>query len=175
MTADTGKAGPAESGADIDDRSASEISLRHDAFGRLVIRLPDGSDVAGVVPVRCFPFAAPGEWVAFCDDGGRVIHNLPRIDMLSPAQRELLDRELAEREFVPVIERILGAGPDGMPAEWLVRTDRGDTRISLPSEDNIRALGAHGVLVTDAHGIRFLIPDRRKLDARSRRVIARYL
>lgn len=67
-----------------------------------------------------------------------------------------------------------GSG-DEAPAEWHVRTDRGDARICLPSEDDIGALGAHGVLVIDAHGVRFLIPDRRTLDARSRRVTARYL
>ncbi|HPA17595.1 MAG TPA: DUF1854 domain-containing protein [Verrucomicrobiae bacterium] len=86
---------------------------------------------------------------------------------------DLIDE--AQREFMPVIERILGVGAVGEPAEWHVRTDRGDARICLPSEENIRVLGGHGVLVTDAHGVRFLIPDRRTLDARSRRVIACYL
>ncbi|HAC91299.1 MAG TPA: DUF1854 domain-containing protein, partial [Planctomycetaceae bacterium] len=36
-------------------------------------------------------------------------------------------------------------------------------------------LGDHSVLVVDSYGIRYLIPDRKTLDAHSRRIIEWYV
>ena len=45
----------------------------------------------------------------------------------------------------------------------------------MASEDDIRRLGPHKVLVIDTQGIRYLIADTRQLDAASRRRLERYL
>ena len=61
------------------------------------------------------------------------------------------------------------------PSEWEVETDRGRTSFVLNNEDDVHELGGHRALVTNAHGIRYLIPDTRQLDAISRRLLERYL
>jgi hypothetical protein len=45
----------------------------------------------------------------------------------------------------------------------------------LNDEKDIRRLGAHGVLIIDAHGIRYLIEDDRGLDRYGRRWIEWYI
>jgi hypothetical protein len=97
------------------------------------------------------------------------------LDQLSPGTRTALEAELAEREFLPVIKRIYRVSLQTNPCEWEVETDRGPTKFLLKSEDDVRRLEGNRALVTDAHGVRYLIPDSETLDRHSRRVLERYL
>ena len=94
---------------------------------------------------------------------------------IAPAMREVLEKDLARREFVPSIRRILSVPADTEPTEWEVETDRGPTRFWVNSGDDVRRLGPQRALVIDAQGIRYLVDDLRELDARSRWVLERYL
>jgi len=154
---------------------ASGFSLAHDAFGKLVLTLPSGERVAGVLPARCFPFSAPGEWIALLDPQGRELCCLKSLDGLAPASREAIERELAAREFMPRIERILGVTRGPEPTVWQVATDRGERQFTLSSDDHIRRLPPNGALIGDAQGVRYRIVDIAALDARSRRFLGRYL
>jgi len=151
------------------------LGLRVDAFGRLVLERPDLAPVAGVVPVRCFPFSAPAEWISLCDERGRELVCLRRLADLSREVREVLERELSLRELVPVVRRILdiSAGPE--PTTWHVETDRGETRFKLPGEDHVRRLAGGGALLTDAAGVRYRVLDVEALDGPSRKHLERYL
>jgi hypothetical protein len=153
----------------------SPLRLTIDAFGRLVLDRPGAEPVAGVVPVRCFPFSAPREWISLCDERGREITCLPRLDDLSAEARAVLEQELAMRELVPIVRRILDISPGPEPTSWHVDTDRGETRFSLPGEDHVRRLAGGAALLTDAAGVRYRVPDLGKLDAHSRRLLERYL
>ena len=54
-----------------------------------------------------------------------------------------------------------------------VETDRGATSFLLESEDDVRKLGPHRVMIADSNGIRYTIPDVRKLDSHSQRIVQR--
>jgi len=154
---------------------ARALELSVDAFGRLVMVDQGGVRHVGVEPVACFPITGPGGWVSICDDRGREVACFESLDGLDPAARALLERELALREFVPIITRIVGVSAESTPSDWDVVTDRGPTRFQLDDEDDIRQLGPDRVLISDARGLRFAIPDIRALDPSSRRVLDRYL
>ena len=94
---------------------------------------------------------------------------------LDPDVRQLLDEELARREFVPVIERIVRVSGTSEPCEWTVQTDRGPTRFVLKSEDDVRRIGDGQILIVDAHGTRYQIPDIKSVDAKSRRIVEWYV
>ncbi len=151
------------------------LSLAYDAFGRLVLTLPTGEQHCGVVPVRGFPFSSPGTCISFCDEHGHEVFFLSELTQLAPTVRQLLEADLARREFIPVIRSIYSVSAGAEPTDWHVLTDRGETRFVLNNEDNIRRMGPHGALITDSHGIRFRIEDSRALDAHSRRILRRYL
>lgn len=154
---------------------AESIRLSRDAFGHLVLALPSGQVHAGVVPVRSFPFTAPREWISFCDDHGREVYCLPHLNLLAAETRAALEADLARREFIPVIRRIHSVSPGADPTDWHVSTDRGETRFTLNSEDQIRRMGPNAALITDSHGIRYLLADLTALDVGSRRLLRRYL
>jgi hypothetical protein len=158
------------------DRSAGPgFTLHRDAFGKLVLTWPDGRQFTGVVPVRVFPFSAPREGLSLCDPAGHEIVWIELLDALPDHLRQLLEEEMAEREFVPIIHRIRWIRPRIEPSEWEVETDRGRVRFVLNSADDIRRLDDVRAIVVDAHGVRYLIADRNKLDLASRRLLERYL
>lgn len=155
--------------------SSASLQLTYDSFGRLVLTLPGGVSHTGVVPTRCFPHSDPTCWISFCDADGHEVHCLTDLAQLPAKTREILEADLVRREFVPVIRRIDSVSPGAEPTTWEVVTDRGATRFELTSEDHIRRLPPRGAIVTDAHGVRFLIPDIDQLDLHSRRILRRYL
>jgi len=151
------------------------IQLQLDAFGRLVLTLPDGLVVVGVTPVRGFPFTSSTEHISLCDETGREVVCIGDLEELPAPTKELLEQELARREFVPIIRRIVDIQPAAEPSIWQVETDRGIAQFKLTSEDHVRRLGAHGALIADAHGVRYRVLDAARLDAHSRRMLNRYL
>ncbi len=151
----------------------NNLSLRRDDWGCLLLQRPDGSEPIVVEPVRCFPLTHRDEHVSLLDVEGREVLRIAALNELAEEPRRLLEQELAEREFSPVIRRILGAGTVA-PCHWDVETDRGMTRFQLDSEDEIRRLPNDTIILTDTNGIRFRIPQAAVLDASSRAILRRF-
>ncbi len=59
--------------------------------------------------------------------------------------------------------------PRTEPALWQVETDRGITSFEVESEDSIYRREPRQVSIVDVRGIRYLIPDTKKLDLKSQR------
>jgi hypothetical protein len=151
----------------------SELVLSRNAAGRLLLQ--DAAGSCEVTPVRAFPIAAPQQGIALLDAEGHERRWIARLDELPAATRELVEAELAQREFMPEILSIRTVSSFATPSRWQVGTDRGDTELLLKSEDHIRRLEGRMLLVTDGHGVGFLIRDSGKLDAHSRRLLDRFL
>jgi len=151
------------------------INFQTNEWGQLVLTLDTGESWVGIEPVRCFPLSDPLHAIALLDSDGRELVNLPSLDVLNPVARPLLERELNDREFMPVLQRITTVSVANPPAEWTVETDRGPTKFVIESEDDIRRIGQSGAVIADSHGIRYLVPDLGRLDASSQRTIRRFL
>jgi hypothetical protein len=141
----------------------------------LVLIDAEGVRHVGVEPVRAFPITEPGKWISIRDAAGRELVSIDDLNDLPPAVRKTLEDDLAQREFMPHIERIVRLSGDTEPAEWDVQTDRGPVRFVLKTEDDIRRLDDQRVLIVDAQGIRYLIPDLLALDSHSQRILERYV
>lgn len=152
-----------------------DVRLSLDAWGRLELSTPDGRRHLGVEPVRAFPISEPGRWISLCDSHGREVLSLRSAEGMEPESRRLLEEELAVREFVPVIKRIVRVSGEGSPSDWQVETDRGPTQFTLDSEDDIRHIGPRRVLITDARKLRYQVRDTHALDGHSRRLLERFL
>ncbi len=160
----------------IETGQPSDFSLERDAWGRLVLALGDGRRIEGIEVARAFPISAPGEYISICDAAGHEILCVQDPSTLPPRVLETLEEELSRREFVPVVERITRVAADSDPSQWEIVTDRGPTTFLMEDSDNdVRRLGPNRILLVDSHGIRYLIPDARRLDAASRRILDRYL
>ncbi|MCX7418522.1 MAG: DUF1854 domain-containing protein [Planctomycetia bacterium] len=152
-----------------------KFSLSRDAAGRLIVTDAHGRLHENVEPVRAFPISDPEHWISLCDTSGHEIAQIRDLQEMADNQRELLQTELTRREFVPVIQRIISISSLAEPCEWVVETDRGATTFVLNSDEHVRKLGDEKALILDSHGLRYLVPDAKQLDATSRKLLARYL
>jgi len=150
-------------------------SLQRDAFGHLVYTGADGVAHNGVVPVRAFPIDGRLEHIALVGREGHELAWIPRVDALDDASRALIAEELARREFMPVVTRIISVSTLATPSRWAIETDRGPTELVLRSEQDIRRVSGNTLLIADGHGLYFLIRDLTRLDRGSRRLLDRFL
>jgi hypothetical protein len=94
-------------------------------------------------------------------------------------EHRLIEEELARRDFIPVIQRIVSVSSFATPSTWRIETDRGPTELVLKSEDDIRRLattmGPGALLIADSQGLHYLIRDRKALDAHSQKILKRFL
>jgi hypothetical protein len=151
------------------------MKIERDSLGRLVVTTVDGQVHIGVTPVRAHPLSAPDEGVSLVGVDGHEVAWIERLDALDAATRDPIEAELAQREFMPLIHRLVAVSSFSTPSTWEVETDRGDTRFVLDGEENIRRLAQGQLLIAASHGVHFRVPDLRALDRASRRLIERFL
>ena len=152
-----------------------DFTLRRDAFGRLNFTAADGTVHEGVAPVRAFPIQAPDEGLALVNTDGKEVAWIDRVDDLPPETAALVREELAGREFMPEISRIVDVTSFATPCTWTVETNRGPTEFVLRGEEDIRRIGTESLLVSDTHGIQFLIRNQYGLDKHSKKILDRFL
>jgi hypothetical protein len=153
----------------------SSLQLVRDASGRLVFTGADGQVYAGVVPVRAFPIAAPDEGVSLVNTEGHEVAWIEQLQDVPAEARNLLQEELALRDFVPEVTRLKSVSSFGTPSVWTVETDRGETSFILRGEEDIRRLGRVGLLIAGSSGVQYSVRDMTALDRASRRLLERFL
>ena len=155
--------------------TTTDFQLERDAFGRLVLIDAVGGRHEGVAPVRAFPIAAPEEGLSLVGPDGHELVWVDTLAALPPAQRALVEGELAAREFVPEIHRLKAVSTFSTPSIWTVLTDRGETEFVLKTEEDIRRLPTGALLITGGEGVHFLVRDTKALDRASKRLMERFL
>jgi hypothetical protein len=163
---------PQENGESL---TPTEVILGRNEWGQLVLTTSASSHPAAVTPMPLFPISDPERWISLRGPDGAELACIEDPATLSAESREHLQNELARREFVPVIERIVRVSGTMEPSEWTIETDRGPTSFVLESEEDVRRIGDNQIVIVDAHGTRYHIPDVNAIDAKSRRIIEWYV
>ena len=128
-----------------------------------------------VLAVRSFPVAAPDEGVAVVDIDGKELLWIPHLSEVSSNVRSNIHKAISQREFMPQILKLYGVSSFVTPSTWDIETDRGRTSLLLKGEEDIRRLSGTVLLVTDGHGVQFLIRDLAQMDRYSRKLLDRFL
>jgi len=117
---------------------------------------------------RAFPLSIPNRYIGFRDGADKEIGLVEDIFDLPPESRKLVEEELQKRYFTPIILKITSIQEKFGFTEWVVTTDKGE-RIFMAKgiHDNVAEVGMGRLMVTDADGNRYEIPDVAKLDSRS--------
>ena len=118
--------------------SQTSHQLMRDSLGRLVFVDTKGHSHVGVHPVRAFPITAPGAGIGIMDQSGKEVFWYPDVALIPKQELQLIEEDLAAREFMPVIEKITKVSTFATPSIWDIETDRGPTRIRLKGEEDIR-------------------------------------
>ncbi len=151
------------------------FQLSKNVFDHLVLIADDGQVHDNVSPVRAFPIQAPDEGISLVLPDGQEVAWIERLADLPETIRDLISAELAGREFMPEIKQIISITSYATPCTWHVMTDRGDTAFVLKGDEDIRRIGSASILISDSHGIHFLIRDMFEIDKLSRKILDRFL
>ena len=151
------------------------FTLSFNALGELVVRLADDSLHAKAVVVRAFPIAEPNRNISILSAEGKELVWIDDLETVSTTNRQVIDRALQMREFMPEILRLDGVNSFSTPSTWRVQTNRGPTEFVLKGEEDIKRLSTNTLIVADAHGVQFLIRDLPALDRHTRKLLDRFL
>ncbi len=151
------------------------FELSRDEWSHLKLTDSAGHEYCNVSVVPLFPISASKQWVSLVSAEGEEIACLDSIQGLSASNILLLEEELALREFIPIIEKIVSVSGITEPCEWFVETNHGPTSFVLKTEEDVRRISAKAVNITDANGIRYIVDDMKNLDKRSRSFVEWYV
>ncbi len=155
--------------------TTANFQIKRNVFGKLVLTDAEGVEHVGVNPVRAHPISAPDEGVSLIGVDGHELAWIDRLSRLPVAERELLEAEFAQRDFMPTLLRIKAVSTFSTPSQWTVDTGRGATQFILRTEEDIRRLSDGRLLIASSHGIQFMVPDRFALDRASKKLLERFL
>jgi hypothetical protein len=130
----------------------SPISTHRDAYGQLVQTAQWGAPRrrrAG----RAFPIGAPDDGIALVNGEGHEVGWVNVLADLPPEIGRLVEEELASREFMPEIEKILEVSSFACPSTWQVATNRGNAALILKGEEDIRRLSQTRASPTPRHPV----------------------
>ncbi len=152
-----------------------DYHLNRNSYGRMVLTIASNPTEKEVVPVRAFPISNPLQAIALVDMQGYELAWIDSLAKLPQDFRELIEDELASREFIPEIKRIVKLSSFITPVTWFVETDRGNTDFVLKGEEDIRRLSTSSLMIADQYGVCFLIKNRAMLDHHSRKLLDHFL
>ena len=154
---------------------ALNIQFDQSPTGRWFFVSEEGVRYDHVLAVRSFPVAAPDEGIALVDVDGKELLWISHLSQVPVNARTNIEKAITQREFMPRILKLYGVSSFVTPSTWDIETDRGRTSLLLKGEEDIRRLSGTVLLVTDAHGVQFLIRDLAQMDRFSRKLLDRFL
>jgi len=146
---------------------AKKIKIYRNGLDDLVVELPDGSKYEKIRDLRAFPLSNPGTFIAFRDKEDNEIGLIESIKELKSDSKKVLEEELQKSYFIPKIKRIKDLSEKFGVSQWEVETNKGTHTFNVKNREEVRPLSSGRVLIKDADGNRYEIPDYRKLDAKS--------
>ena len=149
--------------------------LERNPLGRWVWTDAQGARHEQVIVVRAYPVTAPEQGVGVMDIEGHELAWFERLDQVAQPLQSLLREAIAEREFLPEIQRLKAVSSLVTPSFWTVQTDRGEARFMLKGEEDIRRLTGKTLIVSDVDGVQYLIRDPLALDKHSRKLLDRFM
>ncbi|HET9931103.1 MAG TPA: DUF1854 domain-containing protein, partial [Polyangiaceae bacterium] len=150
------------------------LGLEWDSQAHLWAVPAEGGERRRVTPRRCFPLTDPEHFISLIDDQGRERACIDDRSILDEPSRRALEQALEANEFLPRVVRILKVKVAATRSAWQVETDRGRRDFVIEQEDHIRRLEDGRHVITDSHGMRYLVPSPERLDPVSRKWLARF-
>lgn len=151
--------------------SAAELVLHWHADTD-TLRLETSNGGLVVSARRCFPLTNAERFVSLVDARGHELVCIEEPAALRADSRRALETALGETELLPRVERIESLREEATQSSWRVVTDRGRRAFVVDQEDHIRRLADGRHLITDQHGMRYVLPRLEQLDPVSRKLFA---
>jgi len=152
------------------------LRLFRDATNQLRLTIEGDRSYLDVKVAYAFPISGRERHVGLLDGRDRCIGMLDALDGLDEASRQLAEVALRQRYFIPDIRRIHSLKEQFGAVYFDVDTDRGRREFVVRGlRDSLEHLGDGRLLIADADGTRYHIPNWLELDATSRRLIEAFI
>ncbi len=148
-----------------------QVRFWHDEEGRFCAAIAGEGEFVNVKPIRNFPIQARDRLISLLDENDNEIAILTTVQGLDPQSREALERELAKRYFIPRIQAIHHIEGRFGITRWFVTTDRGERVFDVRERGDVRYYPGRRVVIRDADGNLYEIPDYNQLDPYSRALL----
>ncbi len=146
------------------------LRLYLDEFEELTVEL-DGVP-RPVTALRAFPLTAADQFVILRHSDGSELGAIRNTSDLNPDSRRVLAAELERNYFTPRIVQVNAIEVNYHVPKWDVQTDRGPRIFEIRStRRDILTLSGGRILIRDADGNRYEIPDYHRLDPVSQGLI----
>ena len=150
----------------------ARIHLYRDDFEDLVLEQEEGDVHRGVQVLRGFPLSAENRFISVKDGEEKELGIIGDITELDAESRKVLEEELKRVYFVPRITHVNQFEERFHIPRWDVETDRGPRIFEIRSGRNdVRVMDKGRILIRDADGNQYEIPDYRRLDLDSQNLI----
>ncbi len=152
--------------------------LSRNTEGRLVLHglKGEGADeAASVQAVCCFPWSKPHEYISLRDDKGHELVLIETLEELTGEQRQLIEEELALRNFLPRVTQILSISDQMEFFHWEVLTTAGPRSFLTRRHERPRQLGNGQMMIRDICNDIYLVNRSEDMDAKSLRLLWVYL
>jgi hypothetical protein len=148
-----------------------DLVLLRQEDGTLALIRPGADPVRGVGVARCFPWTHNDSFISVRDGEGREICLIDSLSAVKPETRLVMEEELGNQEFLPVVTAVHTVEDQFDVVAWSVETDRGTIEIQVKNAEDVRQLDDGRVLIRDHAGGVFVVRDTSSLDAKSRRIV----
>jgi len=150
------------------------LRLFLDEFEDLTMEMEGGETRRPVTAMRAFPVTDRERFIILKDREEKEIGIILNLSDLAPESRAALAAELERIYFIPKITFVHHIEEQYHIPKWEVETDRGPRVFEIRSgrhNQDVRNLGSGHILIRDADGNQYEIPDYRKLDPISRALV----
>jgi hypothetical protein len=135
----------------------------------------DGKEYKRVILTRSLPLSLPDEYICISDIEKNEVGIIEKISAFSPEQQKLINSELSQRYYCPVIEKIESIKEK--MGHFYFDVVIGGVKKAFAVKDITKSIRQHGdaIDVTDIDGNRYRITDFASIEAKSRRKLEPYL
>ncbi len=141
-----------------------------------------GEDLGRVALVRMFPLRNTDNFISVRRElrgrnDSRVEYGvIERLSDFTGKQRELIDKELERRYFVPEITKVVKVKEEYGHTYWETETTAGNRSFTVfDMNSNLLNLGNNRVLIIDVDGNRYIFPDVTKVGDKALRLLEIWL
>lgn len=117
--------------------------------------------------MRAFPLTMPWRYIILIDENDREIGLIRDIGDLDESSMRTLREELEKVYFIPKIKRINRIKEEFGVLIWETETDRGPRRFEVTSRRDEKKIGRRRIIIRDADGNLYDIPNYADLDQKS--------
>ena len=141
----------------------------------VTLTLECGESLDYLEPRRLFPVSRESEYITLLDKDGKERALIRSLGELNESSRDVIASSLDSYYLVPEITRVIDIVQKYGNIRWHCESDRGELKFDVLRGNDIKYTPDGRVRIRDSNDNRYVIPDLRQLDKKSRAKLTIYL